>query len=77
MVKITFTNNAGAKEEIMDETKTIREIVDAAGFTYDGASLVVNGRPVDDYEMAAPLAAMIPAGSTQVRITAVAHKQNA
>ncbi len=75
MVKVTFTNNAGTTEKIVDETKTIAEILNEAEFTYAGADVVVDGR--SGVSLEAPLVAFLREGATTARITAVAHKANA
>ena len=75
MVKVTFTNNAGTRERIVDETKAIYEILEEAEFSYDGAAVVVNGR--SGVALDSPLVAFLGEGATTARITAVAHKANA
>ena len=76
MVKITFTNNAGTTEEIMDENKSVRALIEEARFSYEGANIIINGRMVSDMDLDNPLGGYV-GGATEVRITAVAHKQNA
>ena len=75
MVKVTFTNNAGTKEKIVDEAMAVFDIIQEVGFSFDGADVVVNGRSGAD--LGSPLAAFLAPGANTARITAVAHKANA
>ena len=77
MVKVVFANNAGAAEKIVDETKSVRTILNEAGFTYEGASLNIDGRAIPAEFLDESLTAFINPGTTNVRITAVAHKSQA
>ena len=77
MVKVTFTNNAGSKEKIVNEGATVREIMNDAEFIYAGASVVVNGVTIDEAWMDEPLANFINDGATSARISAIPHKANA
>lgn len=77
MVKVVLTNNGNATERIVDENQAVSRILADAEFTYAGATLNIQGRAANPEALDRPLADFIEAGTSVVRITAVAHKSNA
>lgn len=77
MVKVVFTNNGNAFEKLVNEAEPVEAILHAADFTYEGATLNIQGRAANPAGLGNPLSNFIEPGTTVVRITAVAHKANA
>ena len=78
MVKVLLTNNLERNVEyIYEEETTIQQIIDDTNFNCEGANLSVNGNRVTPSQYGWPLASFLTEGQAQVRITAVAKRDNA
>jgi len=78
MVKVILSNNVERNVEyIFEETASIQQVIDETGFNCEGAALSVGGVRVTPSQYGNPLVNFLEDGATQIRITAVAKRDNA